>query len=654
MDQIEISNLQVRNTIGVDSWERSKKQPINITLTLHTDIAASGDTDILSASVHYGLVTKAVQKFAETASVRSIEALAVGIIKTCVLDFKLDRVSVRVVKPKGLLHATAAGIEMTRTKTDIEALVALQKDSPKQNFRKRVAEDDEVGSDVIFIEGLTLSTIIGVNAWERVEKQRVIVDIKLHLKLKPQSLLGDVVPKVHNYRTIARLVTEKVEASNFKTVEALVTTIAKLLIIDCHAPKVSVKVRKPSALVFADSAGILIERDRSFFTQEINAKQQDSKERADLSPSIHTAYIAIGSNLGDRLANLQNAIEALAKFSNIKVLDTSFLYETAPMYVKDQPSFLNAVFKLLALLSHSEDYVPDTIVRVFPARDTTLWPLVSRTYIMGILNVTPDSFSDGGKFYSPERAVEHVEKMIKDGADIIDIGGQSTRPNAEEVPTEEEIQRVVPIIKEIRAKGLQVPISVDTYRADVAKAAVAAGADIINDVSGGLLDARMIATAADLKVPICLMHMRGTPKTMTKLTQYDNDDVVASVRRDLMDRVNVAINEGVFRWNVFIDPGIGFAKTPAQSFELIRSLRSLTTIGANSINIPVLVGPSRKSFLNAGLPSQKQPEERVWGTAAACTASVAGGATFLRVHDVAEMRDVINIADTLYRPQPRT
>ncbi|KAJ3208874.1 trifunctional dihydropteroate synthetase [Dinochytrium kinnereticum] len=734
MDIIEVKNLQIRNVIGVDSWERSKKQPLNITLTLHTDISASGDKDILSASVHYGLVTKAVHQYSEKSSCRSIEALAIGIIRCCFTGFQLEKVTVRVEKPKGLLHAACAGVEMTRTKSDIDALIQLEKETPRLNFRKALMEDDGVGEDVIFVKELTLSTIIGVNAWERVEKQRVLIDIQIHLELKSDFLLGDVVPRVHNYRSIARIVTEKVEASDYKTVEALITMIAKLLIIDCHAPKVTVKVRKPSALVFADSAGLQIVRDRNSFKQELKAREDEVLKR-DAGLSQHLSYIAVGSNLGNKLANIQNAIETLSKADSIKVLATSFLYETAPMYVQDQPAFLNAVFKiqttlspqdllkllkkteadfgrdfgtvrfgprsldldiiffdnlelsdesliiphprlaerefvlrplcdiapnvehptlfktcsqLLSLLSHSEGYVPNSINRVFPI-GSSLWALGQRTYVMGILNVTPDSFSDGGKFVAPDIAINHVKAMIDSGADIIDIGGQSTRPNAEEVSIEEEVSRVVPVIKEIRARGITVPISVDTYRGEVAKLAIEAGADMINDVSGATLDPSMIDYAASLKVPICLMHMRGTPKTMTQLTQYENNDVVTSVKRDLSSRVSWAIQSGIYRWNIITDPGIGFAKTPAQSFELIRSLKKLTEAEDESLGVPVLVGPSRKSFLSAGLNVKKEPEERVWGTAAACTASVAGGATFLRVHDVKEMRDVIDIADKLYR-----
>ncbi|KAI8847860.1 Dihydropteroate synthase-like protein [Chytridium lagenaria] len=673
-DKIEVKNLQVRNVIGVDSWERSKKQPLSISVTIYTDISASGDKDILSASVHYGMVTKLVQKYANLQRVVGKSDCESG-------------------EAKGLLHAAAAGVEMTRSKSDIMSW---------QNFRKALTEDDAVGADAIFIRELTLSTIIG---------QRVIIDIKLHLLLKQDFLLGDVVPRVHNYRSIARMVTEKVEASSYKTVEALITTIAKILIIECHAPKVTVQVRKPSALVFADSAGLEIVRDRNSFRNELRLREEEKKALEGRSAST----------------NIQNAIETLSKEASIQLLDTSFLYETAPMYVQDQPAFLNAVFKiqtslspqdllkllkkteaefgrdfgtirngprildldiiffdnlelkdenliiphpriaerefvlrplcdiapdlehpalsktcsqLLSLLAHSEGYTPNTIQRVFPI-GTSLWALGQRTYVMGILNVTPDSFSDGGKFTALTTAINHVKQMIQAGADIIDIGGQSTRPNAEEVSVEEEIQRVVPVIKEMRAQGIHVPISVDTYRADVAKQAIEAGGDMINGP--------MFGQAASLKVPYCLMHMRGTPKTMTKLTRYENDDVVTSVKKDLTNRVAVALQYGIYRWNLTTDPGIGFAKTPEQSFELIKRLKNITELEDGSLGIPVLVGPSRKSFLNSGLSMQKPPEERVWGTAAACTASVAGGATFLRVHDIAEMRDVIAVADKLYR-----
>ena len=269
-----------------------------------------------------------------------------------------------------------------------------------------------------------------------------------------------------------------------------------------------------------------------------------------------------------------------------------------------------------------------------------------RTYLMGILNVTPDSFSDGGEFVRLEAAVAQAEKLVAAGADVIDIGGQSTRPGAETVSLEVELQRVVPVVRALRVGALgygavSLPISVDTTRAAVAAAAVEAGADLVNDISGGMFDAEMLPTVARLGVPIVLMHLRGTPQTMQQLTDYEN--LVGEIVDFLADRIAAAIAAGIPRSHIIIDPGIGFAKTAEQNLEILRHLPELRALGC-----PLLVGPSRKSFIGRIL-EQSDPKARVWGTAAACSAAIAGSADILRIHDVEPMRDVCRVADAIFR-----
>lgn len=263
-----------------------------------------------------------------------------------------------------------------------------------------------------------------------------------------------------------------------------------------------------------------------------------------------------------------------------------------------------------------------------------------RTYLMGILNVTPDSFSDGGEFDTIDAALAQAKKLVADGADIIDIGGQSTRPGAEQISLEEELNRVIPAIKALREE-VSVPISIDTTRASVAQAAVEAGADLVNDISGGTYDADMLPVVVELGVPIVLMHIRGTPKTMQQLTDYE--DLVGEVYQFFEDRIDRAIQVGIDRSRLIIDPGIGFAKTYEQSLELLRRLSEF-----RSLEVPILVGPSRKSFIGRIL-DRNDPKLRVWGTAAACCAAIAGSADLLRVHDVAEMCDVCRVADAIWR-----
>lgn len=276
-------------------------------------------------------------------------------------------------------------------------------------------------------------------------------------------------------------------------------------------------------------------------------------------------------------------------------------------------------------------------------RDRTfIWG--QRTYLMGILNVTPDSFSDGGQFDTVTAALHQAQHLIDSGMDILDIGGESTRPNATAVSVEEELNRVVPVIKAIRQIS-NIPISIDTTKAPVAKAAIAAGADLVNDISGATYDSEMLATVAQLEVPIILMHTRGTPKTMLQLTEYQ--DVVADVKAQLQERVRVAIAAGIAPARMAIDPGIGFAKTAEQSMVLLQRLSEF-----QALPHPLLIGASRKSFIGAIL-QRTDPKERIWGTAGACCAAIAGGAHILRVHDGAELRDVCRVFDQLFRCQSR-
>jgi len=260
---------------------------------------------------------------------------------------------------------------------------------------------------------------------------------------------------------------------------------------------------------------------------------------------------------------------------------------------------------------------------------------------MGVLNVTPDSFSDGGQFDSLTTALEQAQRLVAAGADILDIGGQSTRPQAAEVDVDTELARVIIVIEAVRSQ-LDIPISVDTTRAVVARAAVAAGADIINDISGATFDPEMLSTVAALQVPLILMHIRGTPQTMQQLTEYQ--DLVGEIQAFLQDRIKAAIAAGIDPAHLMIDPGIGFAKTYSQNLELLRRVSEFRALGC-----PILIGPSRKSFIGHIL-NQPEPQQRVWGTGAACCAAIAGGADVVRVHDVAEMRDVCRVADAIWRP----
>ncbi|MEM9379397.1 MAG: dihydropteroate synthase [Planctomycetota bacterium] len=279
-------------------------------------------------------------------------------------------------------------------------------------------------------------------------------------------------------------------------------------------------------------------------------------------------------------------------------------------------------------------------------------PGARRPALMGVLNVTPDSFSDGGRFLAPERAIEHGLRLVGDGADVLDVGGESTRPGAAPVTADEELRRVLPVVEGL-ARATRAPLSIDTTKASVARAAVEAGATIVNDVSAGLADPAMLPTVAELsagsEVHLVLMHRQGTPETMQAAPTYD--DVVGEVLAHLKGRVRAAEDAGVPFHRITVDPGIGFGKRLAHNLALLASLEGLRALGR-----PILLGASRKSFIGhltgAEDPSdwlarerRDAPSERIGGTAAAIALAAArGAADVLRVHDVAIMKEAVLVA----------
>jgi dihydropteroate synthase len=274
--------------------------------------------------------------------------------------------------------------------------------------------------------------------------------------------------------------------------------------------------------------------------------------------------------------------------------------------------------------------------------------LGERTLLMGVLNVTPDSFSDGGKYDQPELAIERALAMERAGADLLDVGGESTRPGSEDTSASEELDRILPVLEGLRGR-LKIPVSVDTRRSTIAELAIRAGAQIINDVSGLRNDARIAEVAAKYSVPLVLMHMRGEPGTMQRGPFAR--DMMRDVAWGLRESIAKARKAGVAKSQIILDPGIGFGKNYAQNYELLQKLPRLAALG-----YPLLVGTSRKGFLGATLAHDGKPappEERTWGTAATVTASILGGAHIVRVHDVAEMLQVARVADCVVNPRLR-
>ena len=273
--------------------------------------------------------------------------------------------------------------------------------------------------------------------------------------------------------------------------------------------------------------------------------------------------------------------------------------------------------------------------------------LGERTLLMGVLNVTPDSFSDGGKFIDPERAVEHALAMQRDGADLLDVGAESTRPGSTGISAAEELRRLLPVLEMLRVK-LKIPISIDTRKSVVAEVALGAGAQIINDVSGLRTDPRLAHVAAKSKAPLILTHMRGSPSTMQKGPFARN--VLKEALTGLRRSVALAREAGLAKSQIVIDPGIGFGKSFSQNYQLLAQLPEFAKLG-----FPILVGTSRKGFLGKTLAKNGKPapaSERLWGTAATVTATILLGAHIVRVHDIAEMAQVARVTDQILTSSP--
>jgi dihydropteroate synthase len=265
-------------------------------------------------------------------------------------------------------------------------------------------------------------------------------------------------------------------------------------------------------------------------------------------------------------------------------------------------------------------------------------PASERPRVMGIVNVTPDSFSDGGMYLDPERAIAHGRELAAQGADLLDVGGESTRPGAEAVSAEVELERVGPVVEALAGRGGGLPVSIDTSKSAVAAAALDLGAEIVNDVTALRTDQELAGLCAERRCTVVLMHMQGSPRTMQDTPTYD--DVVDDVRAFLGERIEFALAAGIDERRIWIDPGIGFGKTVEHNLELLRRLGELGKLGR-----PIVVGASRKRFI--GSITGREVDERLGGTVASNTVALAAGADVFRVHDVAEARQALDVASVI-------
>ncbi len=341
---------------------------------------------------------------------------------------------------------------------------------------------------------------------------------------------------------------------------------------------------------------------------------------------IKQELLSAGGDAATHKGTLDHSVED----SDLILMATMSQYEKLVSKLRIQP------FKCKKIAAEIEEVLENFERRDFVLRFPKGDVILDRTLVMGVLNVTPDSFSDGGKFFEPEVAINHGEEMAKQGADIIDVGGESTRPFSDAVSPEEELRRVRPVVEELLQR-IGIPISIDTRRPDIAKELVEMGAQMVNDVSG-LRDERMVSTVADLNVPVVIMHMLGTPKTMQEKPEYK--DVMGEICGYLRTQVENAVKGGVQRENIIVDPGIGFGKTVDHNLEIIQRLGELRSLG-----LPILVGTSRKSFIGKILDSEVT--DRLEGSLAALVSSVLNGANIARVHDVEESVRAVRIANAV-------
>ena len=338
-------------------------------------------------------------------------------------------------------------------------------------------------------------------------------------------------------------------------------------------------------------------------------------------------------SLGGDVAVARGSVECSIEKTDAIIIGTVKQVEALAGKISIQPFGLKRIS--MDLKNLLRNLTRDRFVLRTPRREI---PVGKKTLLMGVINVTPDSFSDGGMFTNPKEAVEYGIKMEEDGADILDIGGESSRPGSEPVSAEEEMKRVIPVIESL-GKHINIPISIDTTKSDIARMALEAGAEMVNDISAMRFDEKMIGVAVHYKVPVVLMHMRGTPKTM-----QEGDLSYPSLRGDIIGflekRIDEATSAGIDRENIIIDPGIGFGKTAEDNIRLLKYLEEFKSLGR-----PILIGTSRKGFI--GKTTGGGEEDRMEGTAATVTAAILNGAHVIRVHDVGFMKKVSIMADAI-------
>ncbi|CAI4049421.1 trifunctional dihydropteroate synthetase/dihydrohydroxymethylpterin pyrophosphokinase/dihydroneopterin aldolase FOL1 SKDI_14G0750 [Saccharomyces kudriavzevii IFO 1802] len=800
-DYVHIKKLEMNTVLGPDSWNQLMPQKCLLSLDMGTDFSKSAATDDLKYSLNYAAISRDLTKFvSKTKNWGSVSNLAKS-----VSQFVMDKYS--GVESLNLeVQADTTHIRSDR----ISCVIQQERKNPEsQEF------------DVVKISELKMLTLIGVFTFERLRKQYVTLDIKL-----PWPKKAELAPPVQN---VIDEVVKFVEASNFKTVEALVESVSGIIAYNEYFQRfpdspIVVKVLKLNAITATEGVGVSCIREprdiRIMKGTGSGQAYETSSANFDLPSSQNTsvgdkdtwkrAFLAFGSNIGDRFKHIQMALKLLSREKTVKLLNVSSIFESEPMYFRDQTAFMNGCVELKTLLtpgdllklckkieyeelqrvkhfdngprtidldivmylnSAEEDILinepdlniphPRMLERTFVLEplcelispchlhpvtaepivnhleqiyekqhdEDNLWKLVplpycdgaeprflkfknvtnideftgeakritiSPTYIMGIFNATPDSFSDGGEHFADiQSQLKYVIKMCKEAlylheTVIIDIGGCSTRPNSIQASEAEEMQRTIPLIKAIRENSdlpqQKLILSIDTYRSNVAKEAIAAGVDIINDISGGLFDGNMFSVIAENpEVCYILSHTRGDISTMNKLTHYEdpvlgeciqqefvnNTDIqqleklkdgttlIRNIGQEIGKRYIEAIGSGVKRWQIIMDPGLGFAKDWKQNVQIIRQIPFLknysfimnsqdSRVYINLRNIPVLLGPSRKKFIGH-ITKDVDAKDRNFATGTVVASCIGFGSDMVRVHDVKNCSKSIKLADAIYK-----
>ncbi|KAK5583079.1 hypothetical protein RB653_004669 [Dictyostelium firmibasis] len=637
MDKIIIQDLLIQAVIGVNPGERVIKQNIIITVTAYKDLSKCGSSDNVNDTVSYSSLSKSICSYSESSHHYTLEALATGVAKICCLGFGIERVKVLIQKPGAIKLAKWPGVQIERTLDYFKSNSFVEIPSKLTNNNRNISSSNN-GNNIVY---LAFGSNLGdkfqniLNSFKRLEKQCFIQSTSFMYESSPQY-----------YREQDSFFNCACKVSTDLKPQDLLKFIKQ---IEADMGRVETFRNGPRVI----DIDIIYYNNLIIKTDDLEIPHPLMWERdfvllplSDIAPNFIHPTLHITTN---RLKlNLPNG-------GNIHNISTS----------------LNPNANIIEKVNRIGNFNYN-------------WN--EKTFIMGILNVTPDSFVDGGKFNTVETSIQQAKNLVQQGADIIDIGGQSTYPGAPQISIEEEINRVVPTIKKIREiMGNDIPLSIDTLHHQVAKEAILAGCNIINDVSGGMTDPEMLLIAKEFRVPIILNHSQPTTqylqqkqneqlslnnssnssinddennRSTKQLIDLSSPSVITTLNSFFKERIETCTKLGLFRWQIILDPGLGFYKTYEQSIEILQRGKELMGLG-----FPMLIGPSRKGFIANTIaqgekdkslpPPSPKSERRLWGTIACCCIGSTWGANIIRVHDIPEIRDAMLISDSVNKPQRR-